>query len=573
MNIIKRIKYLLLLLFVFCPLSVVHANEIYSIDMKVDINKSGDASIRETWKVKGSDGSEWYKQYKNLKKTKIKDFKVSMDGEPLKEKRWKVNESLEQKRGYYGVHRIRNGIELCFGKYDMNEHTFTLTYTMTNVIFNTNDSQVLYLTLLPRTNVRIDKFNIDISSFYSYPDDLNVWGYGYLGYVYAKDGHIRLYSDEASTHYVVVLAKFPLNTYDTDIKYRKYKSFDDVYNMSLSPEKEVDIPKIVLKVLLIASSSVIAFAFFGYLLYEFYKFVKDAIVHNRIFLTSHEKESGYTLQHDNYAYFDNRILTTSNVPIVRDLPTNKSVLYNVTLLDINGFKYRDVDLFGAILASWIKDGIISYGKDEKIYLNVNSSFERDFEKQIFDNLRAASHDDVLEKSELRSWCQQNFYKFLSSIGTIPFEETKLLKEQGHITETHNHGIELLDESIYNDSLKLIGLKAFLINFSKMEEKEVLEIKLWDEYLVFAVLFGLANKVKKKLKEFYPDLVNPNMFNFLDTLSDFSSAVNTSEYARTVHDRSTASSSNDHGSFSDGGGGSSSSGGGGSIGGGGSMGSR
>ena len=64
----------------------------------------------------------------------------------------------------------------------------------------------------------------------------------------------------------------------------------------------------------------------------------------------------------------------------------------------------------------------------------------------------------------------------------------------------------MDDMIYNDSKELLGLKLFLKEFSDMKNKEAIEVKLWDEYLMFAYLFGMADKVAKQFKNLYPEVV-------------------------------------------------------------------
>ena len=72
----KKCKYFLLLLMVLIPFKV-NADHIYGVKMEVFINKEGNASIKETWKVKADSGSEWYKQILNLGESKLTNFKVS----------------------------------------------------------------------------------------------------------------------------------------------------------------------------------------------------------------------------------------------------------------------------------------------------------------------------------------------------------------------------------------------------------------------------------------------------------------------------------------------------------------
>lgn len=54
-------------------------------------------------------------------------------------------------------------------------------------------------------------------------------------------------------------------------------------------------------------------------------------------------------------------------------------------------------------------------------------------------------------------------------------------------------------------VKLYGLKKFLEEFSTIDTKEVLEVKHWEEYMMFACLFGIADKVSTQLKHLHPDL--------------------------------------------------------------------
>ena len=177
----KNIKYLLFSLFLLIPFTV-NADTIYNATMDITIDKDGTANIVEQWDVKASKGSEWYKQYNNLGNIEINDYTVTMDGKLLMEKNWDINEGLNEKAGFYGINSTEDGVELCFGKSDFKRHKFILTYKMTNFVFNTEDSQVVYQTLFPKATM--DNFKVTVKSFYSFPNNLDVWGYGYKGYAY-----------------------------------------------------------------------------------------------------------------------------------------------------------------------------------------------------------------------------------------------------------------------------------------------------------------------------------------------------------------------------------------------------
>ena len=51
----------------------------------------------------------------------------------------------------------------------------------------------------------------------------------------------------------------------------------------------------------------------------------------------------------------------------------------------------------------------------------------------------------------------------------------------------------------------IALKRYMEDFSMIKDKTVPELVLWEKYLVFATVFGIADKVLKQLKVVYPQL--------------------------------------------------------------------
>ena len=51
----------------------------------------------------------------------------------------------------------------------------------------------------------------------------------------------------------------------------------------------------------------------------------------------------------------------------------------------------------------------------------------------------------------------------------------------------------------------MGLKKFLLNSSLISERAYKEIELWEEYLIFAQLLGIAKEVNRQFSTLYPDL--------------------------------------------------------------------
>ena len=559
-------KIILFLMFMLVPFSV-KADTIYKIDMNIYINEDGSADVQEIWDVKASDGSEWYKTMKQMNGIELTDFKVSMDGQELTYKTWNPSESLSAKKGYYGINYISDGLELCFGKYDFKRHTFTLTYKLSDFVFNTSDSQITYFTLMP--SITADAFSATISSYYEFPDTLDVWGYGYKGYAYVKDGKIYMINEEGlHKEYVTMLVKYPQETFKTDFTSDDFNSFDDVYNMAEDGTFDYDYDDNYEKPSLFERIIDFITTMFPILIAAILTFIgiKAGI------------ESGY-------GYVNNKKIDKKNTPMFRDIPCDKDIYYANALVSLNKFtnNINNTNILGAIILKWVKENKIGFKTETKGMFNKETSiidmtkqntFDNPLEEKLFDYMYKASVDGYLESKELEKWCRKNYEKFFDLIKKFESTEINKLKGEGHIYKRTNKAEckkrNVMDDKIYDDSCKLYGLKLYLDEFSRMDTKEVMEVHLWDEYLMFAYLFGTASKVAKQLKNLYPQEFTEYTANSgvdLDTIVFINNIS-----VRSVNAASSARSAAQ--SYSSGGGGfSSGGGGGGSFGGGGSAGGR
>ena len=546
----KKIVFIIFT-FLFSVGTAFATNHIYDINMEIYVDENGDATITETWIVDGSDGTEWYKVYNNLGNSKITDFTVSMDGSPLTYKVWDVDESLNEKKGYYGINYTSSGLELCFGKYDYNRHEFTLNYKISNFVLNTDDSQVIYWNLIDRlSSVDFEDFSIVLSSCYEFPDTLDVWGYGYKGYAYVENGKIYLSNeDDMNGNYVVLLAKFPLNTFNTTNTSDRYNTFDDVLTAAEEGSFEYDYNEtsVMTKIFnfLIGLFNILLFCL---------PFIIVALV----------------ARSSKYGYKDNKTITKKNTPYFRDIPCNKDIYYANALAQLNGFTKSASNILGAILLKWVKEDKIKVIKDDKktsLQFDNSIVIDNKLENDLYKIMYTASKDGILENKELEKWARKNYDKYLSIFERIKNDKINELKQAGHIYKRKNRQEckykNVMDDTLYEDSKKLYGLKLFLEDFSSINTKEVIEVKLWDEYLMFAYLFGIADKVAKQIKNMYPEYI-ANLDNNidLDTIILFNMISVRSANAASSARASAQSYSGGGGGFSSGGGGGGSFGGGG-----------
>ena len=504
---LKKLFIILTTLFIFGYTNV-KADTVYDIDVDMYINKDGSAEVTETWNVKADNGTEWYHPFRDLGETKITDYTVTMDGQTLTYKDWDVDESLNEKAGYYGIHYTSTDTELCFGKYDYNEHTFVLKYHVENFIFNTDDAQVMYWTFFPKFNSTTDfkHYSIVIKSYYEFPDTLDVWSFGHKSYYSSAEGYVTFTNTEDSDlndNYVVGIIKFPTNTFETNFKLSKFSTFDQVLSAANEGTYNYDYgDKLTLW-------------------QKIWNYIKKFFW--VIFMVIISIIGAITSSKNGYGYKNNKTIDKKNVPNFRDIPCNKDIYYANALIFLNSFDYKETNILGAIILKWVKQEKVGFIKQDTgifkkeqscLDLRKKPKFETGSrEEELFNMMYEASEDGILEPNEFKKWAKSNYDSFFNVFKGLKDDEVNKLRSDGHIyTRTNKEECKkhnVMDDKIYEDSTRLYGLKKFLQEFSSINTKETLEVHIWEEYLMFAYLFGIADQVAKQLKNLYPELLEQN----------------------------------------------------------------
>lgn len=555
----KRIYLLIISLILLIP-NIIKANEIYNINMDIYIDNNGTAHVTEEWSTYLNQGTEGYKPYYNIGTSSISNFKVKLNNiEYTFKDNYNTNASFEDKKYTNGFNYINKAIELCFGISEYGYNTYYLSYDISNFVVNTSDNyQMIYWTLFPYDyNPSPGNVNIKIYSIFKYDNTLDVWGYGKKGVpTYVYDGYIEMSSSGtvSKDEYLTILVKFPSNTFNLSTTLDK--TFSEYLEMA-NKGAEIYNKFSSLEVIIINLILVILFSIT--IIFVVVVVVVALIINNR---------------RNGYGYINNKKINKKEVPYYRDIPCNKDIYYANILVSLNKrnfTSYKETNIFGAIILKWIKEGKIRFIKNNKnnsIDLTLKPTFDNTLEKELFYVMYKASIDGILETKELEKWCKNNYTKFFGIFKRINSNELKKLNNDNHIYQIIDKNIckyrNVMDDTLYEESVKLYGLKKFLDDFSSISTKEVLEVHLWDEYLMYAYIFGIADKTIKELKKLYPEVIAEVYGDNIDfdTLA-FIHHIST----RSVYSASSARARAN--SYSSGGGGySSGGGGGGSFGGGG-----
>ena len=126
----------------------------------------------------------------------------------------------------------------------------------------------------------------------------------------------------------------------------------------------------------------------------------------------------------------------------------------------------------------------------------------------------------------------------------------------------------VDPSMMEVAEQMAGLKKFLKEFSIIDKREPIEVNLWNEYLMYAQIFGIAEEVANQFKKLYPEVIadmDSMGYDYSDVMFIRSITYSGIRSASTAKSRAESYSSGG-GGFSSGGGGGGSFGGGGGGGG-------
>lgn len=224
---------------------------------------------------------------------------------------------------------------------------------------------------------------------------------------------------------------------------------------------------------------------------------------------------------EKYGYLYNKFIDINSVPVFRDIPCNGNLYYAYVLIKLNNFKFDNGNILGAIMLKWIKDEKIVVRKENNkncIDLTMKPKFELQFEDELFRMVYEASENGLLDINEFNIWAKNYDMRILGLFIRMETEIINQLKKRFHIyhrvTEEECFYQYVMDDTIYNDSIELYGFKKFLEDFSLMNDKDVKELHLWEDYMIFATLFGMTDKVSKQLKDIYPDIDDIDMFDLI-----------------------------------------------------------
>ena len=182
---------------------------------------------------------------------------------------------------------------------------------------------------------------------------------------------------------------------------------------------------------------------------------------------------------------------------------------------------KETNIFGALLLQMIYDKNLDeetvstvglFGK-EKTHTNLilkNRPTEK-YKAKLYDILEVASNGNgILEENEFSKYAKNHFDELSDFLSDFYNNGRDAISQNACYKKMLSKDISGLNDNGKQQLSEAIGLKKFLEDFSLIDEREIKELTIWDSYLVYAALFGVADKVLKQMKKVYPkELIDQN----------------------------------------------------------------
>lgn len=170
----------------------------------------------------------------------------------------------------------------------------------------------------------------------------------------------------------------------------------------------------------------------------------------------------------------------------RDIPCDGDIYYIYSLIWMDNINPEDdsycINLINAKILEWYFKGVIDI-YDKKIEIKDKSKIENELDQDLL-SIVEKSRKFNLSKEENKELAKEMFKWIM-----------KIDKYKKNIYKT------IEGNTKKQDILKIKGLKNYLNEYSYIDEKNIKDVKIWEEYLVIANLLGISEKIEKNMPQY------------------------------------------------------------------------
>ena len=457
------------------------------MDIQVVVGRDGSATVTTDWDVTVTGGTEWYIPMENLGPMKVMSLKVSENGKTFVDEgfNWNSSRSLEQKKGRSGLVRKTDGVELCWGQGSLGDHEWRSVVKMTGLVQGMTDFDGFNFQFVNTQMVAGPQHvKVTIVNKTGGPEwtsaDTKVWAFGFKGSIYVIDGAVVAETNRPmkKSNHVTLMVRFDKGMFAPEVtKNSSFAAMEKTAKKGSSYN--------ILSDTKAWGPYLLGAGILALLVWILGAFATGNKYRKKLFGT--RKIEGWC----------------------RDVPLDGNLFAAFYVMDgsrrfyLDGNKYHR-NLMGAVFLKWMLEGKASVHKgwskrNVKLALRPDVEIENPVEAELYEMcMAAAGRDLILAPREFKRWSRWNYEYIKDWPYRARGKGRSYLLRKGFI-DKRDRGTE----TGFGPLKEVIEFKHFLKDFTILNQREAPEVHLWNQYLIYAALFGIADKVSKQMKKLYP----------------------------------------------------------------------
>ena len=492
MNRLSKCFAALLLTVGLCAVPAGAANQVERLATDVALEQDGSAHVTQVFAAQTDEGTEFYMDRLTSGGLTYANFAVADENGPYAltaDDRWDVDASFTEKAGRCGLVNIDGGVELCWGITDYGTHTYTVSYDIGGLAGGYSDADgLLYRFIDPDQSVFPTNADLIIRMADGTPltqDNCGIWAFGFEGQIQFENGIIHAWTDSPleGGQYLTAMVQLQSGLLQPQrVEEGSFQTVKDAAFQGSDYTEAADEPLTAMDIVwMVVSLAAICGGIFG--IFALLRARKRAKAKKQL----------------------------AKIDYFRDAPNggdlNVSYALGLGLKSCTDESYLAARVLRLVTLGSLEPELEPGKKTRASMRFVREPHNGDpFDEALYTFLQAAAGaDGVLRDSELEDFCYDDRHaKTLSDMLESSGHQGELtLSRTGCLKGNKCRRAKDLTPRGQQQRNELLGLKRYLLDFSLLAERDVKETFLWQEYMVYAALLGVAKQVMEQLRQLYP----------------------------------------------------------------------
>ena len=492
MNRLSKCFAALLLTVGLCAVPAGAANQVERLATDVALEQDGSAHVTQVFAAQTDEGTEFYMDRLTSGGLTYANFAVADENGPYAltaDDRWDVDASFTEKAGRCGLLNIDGGVELCWGITDYGTHTYTVSYDIGGLAGGYSDADgLLYRFIDPDQSVFPTDADLIIRMADGTPltqDNCGIWAFGFEGQIQFENGIIHAWTDSPleGGQYLTAMVQLQSGLLQPQrVEEGSFQAVKDAAFQGSDYTEAADEPLTAMDIVwMVVSLAAICGGIFG--IFALLRARKRAKAKKQL----------------------------AKIDYFRDAPNggdlNVSYALGLGLKSCTDESYLAARVLRLVTLGSLEPELEPGKKNRASMRFVREPHNGDpFDEALYTFLQAAAGaDGVLRDSELEDFCCDDRHaKTLSDMLESSGHQGELtLSRTGCLKGNKCRRAKDLTPRGQQQRNELLGLKRYLLDFSLLAERDVKETFLWQEYMVYAALLGVAKQVMEQLRQLYP----------------------------------------------------------------------